>query len=85
MGVMVREIYEAFLEAGASKATAGDAAVAVAAKTDLATTQDIGRLETQMAALRADFAERETRLVKWGVALVGFAVAAESFLDWVVN
>ena len=62
---MVREIYEAFLEAGASKATAGDAAVAVVAKTDLATTQDIARLETQMAELRADFAEREARLVKW--------------------
>ena len=85
MGVMVREIYEAFLEAGTSKPVAAAAAEAIPATEQLATQQDIAGLKQDIAGLRADMAARETRLVKWGVALVSLAVAAESFLDWVIR
>ena len=78
MGVMVSEVYDAFLAAGAPEAKARAAAEAIPATEQLATKQDI-------AELRADMAARETRLVKWGVALVGLAVATESFLDWVIR
>ena len=42
-------------------------------------------LKQDIAELRADMAARETRLVKWAVALVGVAVAAERFLDWIIK
>ena len=42
-------------------------------------------LKQDIAELRADMAARETRLVKWAAALVGVAVGAERFLDWIIK
>ena len=84
MGVMVREVYEAFLEAGASKPVAA-VAKAIPATDQLATQHDIAAVCQDISELRADFAAREPRLVKWSVAVVGLAVAAESFLDWMIK
>lgn len=85
MGVMVREIYEAFLEAGASQTSAASAAEAVPDRGGVAIQEDIANVRRDIAELRADMAARETRLVKWGVGLVSLAVVAEGFLDWIIR
>ena len=78
MSVMVKEIFEAFVEAGASRETATAAAAVVpvtdnlATKTDLtelrlATKTDLANME--VAELRKDMANMEVRLIKWMVSL----------------
>ncbi len=62
MSVMVKEIFEAFVEAGASRETATAAAAAVPATDNLAT-------KTDLAELRKDMASMEVRLIKWMVSL----------------
>ena len=59
MSVMVKEIFEVFVEAGASRETA---AAAVPATDNLATKADL-------AELRKDMANMEVRLIKWMVSL----------------
>ena len=80
----MREVSEALLEARASKPVAA-AAEAIPDTGHLATQHDFAAVRQDIFELRADFAAREARLVKWSVALVGLAVAAESFLDWTIK
>ena len=62
MSVMVKEIFEAFVEVGASRETATAAAAVVPATDNLAT-------KTDLAELRKDMANMEVRLIKWMVSL----------------
>ena len=62
MSVMVKEIFEAFVEAGASRETATAAAAVVPVTDNLAT-------KTDLAELRKDMANMEVRLIKWMVSL----------------
>ena len=71
MGVMVSEVYDALIEAGASPAKARAAAEAIPATEQLATKQDLAQLET--------------RMVKTGIALVALAVVLNNFLAWVIR
>ena len=57
MGVMVSEVYDALVEAGASPEKARAAAEAIPATEQLATKQDLAQLET--------------RIFKTGIGLVG--------------
>ena len=78
MGVMVSEIYDAFVEAGASKDTARAAAEAIPVGEQLATKQDIVRLESRIAAV-------EAKVWKAAIAIASFAVLLNKFLDWIVK
>ena len=78
MGVMVREVYEAFLEAGASQPVAAAAADAIPISDQLATKEDVARLEVQIA---------ETRATVWKavIAGAGLVVLLNKFLDWTIK
>ena len=73
MSVMVKEIFEAFVEAGASRETATAAAAVVPVTDNLATKTDLAELrlatKTDLAELRKDMANMEVRLIKWMVSL----------------
>ena len=79
------------LEAAGMESRQAEAVVAAISRADaqVATKQDIAGvtqdLKQDIVELRADMAARETRLVKWAVALVGLAVVAQTFLDWVMG
>lgn len=79
------------LEAAGMETRQAEVVVAAISRADaqVATKQDIALLKHDLkqdiAELRADMSARETRLVKWAVALVGVAVAAERFLDWIIK
>jgi len=78
MGVMVREVYEAFLEAGASQPVAAAAAEAIPISDQLATKEDVARLEVQIA---------ETRATVWKavIAGAGLVVLLNKFLDRIIK
>ena len=78
MGVMVSEIYDAFVEAGASKDTARRAAESIPVNESLATKQDIARLETQIVAI-------EAKVWKAGIAIASLAALLNKFLDWAIK
>lgn len=78
MGVMVSEIYDAFIDAGADEAKARAAAAAVPISGRLATKQDIARLETRL--YRALWIQAGG-IVGALVGLVGTAIAVAYFLD----
>ena len=78
MGVMVSEVYDAFVEAGASKDTARRAAESIPISDQLATKQDIARLETRIVAV-------EAKVWKAGIAIASVAVLLNKFLDWVIR
>lgn len=71
MGVMVSEVYDALIEAGASPEKARAAAEAIPATEQLATKKDLAQLET--------------RIVKTGIGLVALAVVLNNFLAWVIR
>ena len=54
MGVMVSEIYDALIDAGATEAKARAAAEAIPISDQLATKRDIIELKTDIASLKAD-------------------------------
>ena len=66
MSVMVKEIFEAFVEAGASEEKAKAAAGVVPIIGNLATKTDL--VELQMAT-KEDMSKMELRLVMWMVSL----------------
>ena len=78
MGVMVSEIYDAFIDAGADEAKARAAAAAVPISGHLATKQDIARLETRL--YRALWIQAGG-IVGALVGLVGTAIAVAYFLE----
>ena len=73
MSVMVKEIFEAFVEAGTSRETATAAAAVVPVTDNLATKTDLAELRKDMAhmeaGIRQDMANMEVRLIKWMVSL----------------
>ena len=54
MSVMVSEVYDALIDAGATEAKARAAAEAIPISDQLATKQDIIELKTDIASLKAD-------------------------------
>ena len=78
MGVMVSEIYDALIDAGAAEDKARAAAEAIPISEQLATKQDIVRLETRIVAV-------EAKVWKAGIAIAGLAVLLNKFLDWAVK
>ena len=75
MGVMVSEVYDALLAAGAPEDKARAAAESIPIGEHLATKADI----------QAEIAKLETRMVKTGIALVGVAVVLNNFLQWIIR
>ena len=79
------------LEAAGMESRQAEAVVAVISRADaqVATKQDVALLKQDLkqdiAELRADMAARETRLVKWAVALVALAVVLNNFLGWIIK
>ena len=69
MGIMVSEVYEALIEAGASKNKAKAAAEAIPAIEQLATKQDV-------ADLKAEFATAVNRMLLAQIAIAGLLFAA---------
>ena len=77
MGVMVSEVYDAFVDAGASEAKARAAAEAIPISDQLATKQDVGDLKNDIAAL-------EAKIWKAAITIASLAVLLNKFLDWVI-
>ena len=78
MGIMVSEVYEALIDAGASEAKAKAAAEAIPVSEQLATKADIAEVRTEIAAL-------EAKVWRAGVAIAALAVLLNKFLDWVIR
>ena len=70
MGVMVSEVYDALIDAGAEEAKARAAAESIPISEHLATKQDIAALEAKMWRL--------------GITVAGLAVLFNKFLDWAI-
>lgn len=66
MSVMVKEIFEAFVEAGTSEEKAKAAAGVVPVTDNLATKADLAELQM---ATKEDMSKMELRLVRWMVSL----------------
>lgn len=77
MGIMVSEVYEALVEAGASENKAKAAAEAIPAIEQLATKQDIADLKADSANLKA-----EVFRALWiqGAGIVGLVVGLTKLL-----
>lgn len=56
MGVMVSEVYDAFVEAGVPKTKARAAAEAIPVSDQLATKQDIGALKSEIGEVKSELA-----------------------------
>ena len=77
MGIMVSEVYEALIDAGASEAKAKAAAEAIPVSEQLATKQDIAELKSDIANLKP-----EVFKALWiqGAGIVGLVVGLTKFL-----
>lgn len=82
MGVMVSEVYDAFVEAGASKDTARRAAESIPVGEQLATKAD---LDTAIARLETRIVSVEAKVWKAGITIAGLAVLLNKFLDWAIK
>ena len=71
MGVMVSEVYDALLAAGAPEDKARAAAESIPISEHLATKQDITALEVKMWRM--------------SITVAGLAVLLNKFLDWVIK
>ena len=80
--VMVSEVYEALIEAGASEAKAKAAAEATPASEQLATKQDLVEVK---ASLEVSIAALEAKVRRAGIAIAALAVLLKKFLDWVIR
>ena len=89
MGVMVSEVYDAFVEAGASEAKARAAASAIPVSDQLATKQDVASVKAEIVEVKADLqvstAALEAKMWKAGITIAGLAVLLNKFLDWVIK
>jgi ethanolamine utilization microcompartment shell protein EutL len=82
MGIMVSEVYEALIDAGASEAKAKAAAEAIPVSEQLATRQDLAEVK---ASLEVSIAAIEAKVWRAGVAIAALAVLLNKFLDWVIR
>ena len=78
MGVMVSEIYDALIDAGAAEDKARAAAESIPISDQLATKQDIARLETRIVGV-------EAKIWKTGITIASLAVLLNKFLGWVIK
>ena len=78
MGIMVSEVYEALIDAGASESKAKAAAEAIPVSDQLATKADIAEVRIEIAAI-------EAKVWRAGVAIAALAVLLNKFLDWVIQ
>ena len=89
MGIMVSEVYDAFLAAGAPEPKARAAAEAIPASDQLATQHDIAAVRQDIVGTKADLetaiAKLETRMWKAGITIAGLAVLLNKFLDWAIK
>ena len=81
MGIMVSEVYEAPIEAGASEAKVNAAAEAIPVIEQPATKQRVaeanGRLEVSIATL-------EAKVWRAGITIAAF-ILINKFLDWMIR
>ena len=70
MAIMVSEVYEAFLEAGASKEKAKAAAESIPLAEQLATQQNVSELKQEIGDVKSDI-----KLLKWMVGVILACVA----------
>ena len=82
MGIMVSEVYEALIDAGASESKAKAAAEAIPVSDQLATKQDLAEVK---ASLHVSIAAIEAKVWRAGVAIAALAVLLNKFLDWVIQ
>ena len=82
MGVMVSEVYDAFLAAGAPEEKARAAAEAIRAGEELATKAD---LQTGMARLETRIVAGEAKMWRLAITVASLAVLHNKFLDWVIK
>jgi len=82
MGIMVSEVYEALIDAGASEAKAKAAAEAIPVSEQLATKQDLAEVK---ASLEVSIAGIEAKVWRAGVAIAAIAVLLNKFLNWVIQ
>jgi hypothetical protein len=81
MSVMVTELYDALRKAGVDEPLARDAARAVLganARTELATKDDIARLE---AATKIAMADMKVELIKWNVGAMALLSAIHAAIS----
>ena len=81
MGVMVSEVYDAFVEAGASRDTARRAAESIPVGEQLATKSD---LDTAVARLETRIVASEAKMWRLAITVASLAVLLNKFLDWVI-
>ena len=82
MGVMMSEVYDAFLAAGAPEPKARAAAEAIRAGEELATKAD---LKTAMARLETRIVASEAKMWRLAITVASLAVLLNKFLDWVIK
>ena len=82
MGVMVSEVYDAFLAAGAPESKARAAAEAIRAGGELVTKAD---LETAMARLETRIVASEAKTWRLAITVASLAVLLNKFLDWMIQ
>ncbi len=78
MGIMVSEVYEALIDAGASESKAKAAAEAIPVSDQLATKADIAEVRIEIAAI-------EAKVWRAGAAIAALAVLLNKFLDWAIR
>ena len=83
MSTMQAEIYDAFIDAGASEPKARAAAEVIAQKPqsdEVATKTDIvrleGKIDSKIAELKGELKDLELRLIKWIASIVATATIA---------
>lgn len=78
MGIMVSEVYEALIDAGASESKAKAAAEAIPVSDQLVTKADIAEVRIEIAAI-------EAKVWRAGAAIAALAVLLNKFLDWAIR
>lgn len=82
MGIMVSEVYEALIDAGASEAKAKAAAEAIPLSEQLATKTDLTEVK---ASLEVSIASLEAKVWRAGITIAALAVLLNKFFDWLIR
>ena len=93
MGIMVSEVYEALVEAGASEVKAKAAAEAIPVIEQMATKQGLTEVQSALqtlitqakADLEVSIAALEAKVWRAGIAIAALAVLLNRFFDWVIR
>lgn len=89
MGVMVSEVYDALVAAGAPESKARAAASAIPISDQLATKEDVAAVKAEIVEVKADLqvstTALESKMWKAGITIASLAVLLNKFLDWVIK